>query len=385
MNKSFGPWSTAINTGATQELNTFWKRRLAMLPTLNRAPSAITRRGLLLLAILGFIAIAVPTIKWAVRRDQIENARQSPTGAPSGIQIENTGAAEAQVGHEPEISAVPGIPNEMQKATLAPYRVEPPDVLSVELVGAVRHASDAIRAGDELTIRAANLLPVDPKGDRTENEFKTINGAYQVQNDGSVDLGPLYGSTVIGGLDIKAAKTALDNHFRKEVGLADPKVAISFADVSSKNVIARDHLVRPDGTISLGIYGSVSVTGMTLDEVKAAVETHLSKHIQQPEVQVDVVAYNSKVIYVITDGENNLEQVVRVPYSGNETVLDAMSHVSEVAARNNIWVARPVRNGNENVQKLRVDWRAITEDAITATNYQLLPGDRIYVKRGGSR
>lgn len=356
-----------------------------MLPTLNRAPSAITRRGLLLLAILGFIAIAVPTIKWAVRRDQIENARQSPTGAPSGIQIENTGAAEAQVGHEPEISAVPGIPNEMQKATLAPYRVEPPDVLSVELVGAVRHASDAIRAGDELTIRAANLLPVDPKGDRTENEFKTINGAYQVQNDGSVDLGPLYGSTVIGGLDIKAAKTALDNHFRKEVGLADPKVAISFADVSSKNVIARDHLVRPDGTISLGIYGSVSVTGMTLDEVKAAVETHLSKHIQQPEVQVDVVAYNSKVIYVITDGENNLEQVVRVPYSGNETVLDAMSHVSEVAARNNIWVARPVRNGNENVQKLRVDWRAITEDAITATNYQLLPGDRIYVKRGGSR
>jgi protein involved in polysaccharide export with SLBB domain len=124
---------------------------------------------------------------------------------------------------------------------------------------------------------------------------------------------------------------------------------------------------------------------MTLDEVKAAVETHLSKHIQQPEVQVDVVAYNSKVIYVITDGENNLEQVVRVPYSGNETVLDAMSHVSEVAARNNIWVARPVRNGNENVQKLRVDWRAITEDAITATNYQLLPGDRIYVKRGGSR
>ena len=27
-----------------------------------------------------------------------------------------------------------------------------------------------------------------------------------------------------------------------------------------------------------------------------------------------------------------------------------------------------------------VDWRGITQDAVTTTNYQLLPGDRIYVK-----
>ena len=27
-----------------------------------------------------------------------------------------------------------------------------------------------------------------------------------------------------------------------------------------------------------------------------------------------------------------------------------------------------------------IDWRGITQDAVTSTNYQLLPGDRIYVK-----
>jgi hypothetical protein len=27
-----------------------------------------------------------------------------------------------------------------------------------------------------------------------------------------------------------------------------------------------------------------------------------------------------------------------------------------------------------------IDWRAITQDAVTTTNYQLLPGDRIFVK-----
>jgi polysaccharide export outer membrane protein len=29
-----------------------------------------------------------------------------------------------------------------------------------------------------------------------------------------------------------------------------------------------------------------------------------------------------------------------------------------------------------------VDWRAITEGGSTATNYQLLPGDRVYVAGG---
>lgn len=29
---------------------------------------------------------------------------------------------------------------------------------------------------------------------------------------------------------------------------------------------------------------------------------------------------------------------------------------------------------------MMVDWRGITQDGITTTNYQLFPGDRIYVK-----
>ena len=95
------------------------------------------------------------------------------------------------------------------------------------------------------------------------------------------------------------------------------------------------------------------------------------------------LAYNSKVIYIISDGAGSGESLVRVPFTGNETVLDVMSQVdglSEVAAKNNIWVARPGPHGSEVAQKMYVDWRGITQDAVTTTNYQLLPGDRIYVK-----
>ncbi|HMP18485.1 MAG TPA: polysaccharide biosynthesis/export family protein, partial [Gemmatales bacterium] len=91
--------------------------------------------------------------------------------------------------------------------------------------------------------------------------------------------------------------------------------------------IKGEHMVGPDGTIRLGIYGSVFVAGMTLDEARSAIESHLSAYLQKPEVSVDVFAYNSKVYYVITDGGGFGEQVIPLPATGNETVLDAMSKV----------------------------------------------------------
>jgi hypothetical protein len=64
MKSSFGPWSTAIGTGAPQQLNTFWKRRLAMLPALNQTASRTTRRMVLVVGFLAAIALALPTLKW---------------------------------------------------------------------------------------------------------------------------------------------------------------------------------------------------------------------------------------------------------------------------------------------------------------------------------
>src|SRR5262249_42780711 len=280
-------------------------------------------------------------------------------------------------------AACTDIPTEMQKVSIPVYRVEAPDILSIEAVNNIRPASDLLRAGDELVIRVRNTLPIDPMGDPVQNDFKTINGVYRVQTDGTVDLGPEYGSVVVEGITLKEAKLAIDKHLRDEAGLNDPKVAVSLPNVNGKQLISGEHLIRPDGTVSLGVYGSVYVNGMTLEEVKAAVEEHLTNYIHQPEMQVDVLAYNSKVIYVITDGGGNGAAISKIPFTGNETVLDAIAQIDglpDVAAYNNMWVARPGPHGSDVTQKMYVDWRAVTQDAVTTTNYQLLPGDRIFVK-----
>jgi polysaccharide biosynthesis/export protein len=150
------------------------------------------------------------------------------------------------------------------------------------------------------------------------------------------------------------------------------------------------HLVRPDGTINLGIYGaSIYVAGLTLDQVRAAVANAIQSRldpekvkVKLEDVNVDVLAYNSKVYYVITDGGGYGEQVYRIPSTGNETVLDAIAHINglpPVASKKHIWVARRSANGGKN-NVLPVDWCGITQRGDISTNYQLFPGDRLYVQ-----
>jgi polysaccharide export outer membrane protein len=156
------------------------------------------------------------------------------------------------------------------------------------------------------------------------------------------------------------------------------------------------HLVRPDGTVGLGGYGQVYVAGMTIDQARQAIAQVIHARLNRNVItlrqvieglSVDVLAYNSKVFYVITDGGGYGEQVTRLPITGNETVLDAISlnpvrtgiyGLPPVSSKHHIWVARPGHDGHDQI--LPVDWVGISQRGQTATNYQLLPGDRLYVR-----
>src|SRR5258707_15719149 len=104
------------------------------------------------------------------------------------------------------------------------------------------------------------------------NDCKQVNGAHREQTDGTVDLGPEYGSVVVEGSTLTQARSAIDKHLRDDAGLNNPKVAVSLPNVNGKQLIQGEHLVRPDGTVALGVYGSVYINGLTLDEVKESIE-----------------------------------------------------------------------------------------------------------------
>jgi polysaccharide biosynthesis/export protein len=63
--------------------------------------------------------------------------------------------------------------------------------------------------------------------------------------------------------------------------------------------------------------------------------------------------------------------------------MDAIANIgglSEVSSKRNIWIARRTPHAGQPWQILPVDWVGTSQHGITYTNYQIMPGDRVYVK-----
>jgi polysaccharide export outer membrane protein len=271
--------------------------------------------------------------------------------------------------HDPP-TAPSDLPTELAKVSLPEYKIAPPDVLVINALRVVPRPPYRIQTLDLLTIQVGPALPEQP-----------ISGIYTVEPDGNVNLGFSYGTVPVADFTVDEAKKSIEKHL-KTILKAGYQVSVSLAQSRGLLQIRGEHLVMQDGTVGLGSYGSVPVAGLTVHEAKVAIETHLSLFLQRPEVSVAVSGFNSKVYYVITDGGGYGEQLVRLPITGNETVLDAVSQVNGLSAVSSkrIWVARPAPANAKYDQVLPVDWAAITQGGATATNYQILPGDRVYIQ-----
>ncbi len=180
-------------------------------------------------------------------------------------------------------------------------------------------------------------------------------------------------------------------------------ILVEVLDALEGRPISGERLVRPDGKITLGFYGEVYVAGLTIPEVKEKIVLHLRKYLtdellglwdvdpktgkpisidprDSDRVFVDVTAYNSKNYYVLGD----VGAPGKLPITGNETVLDAIQYAGGLmptAAPQNIRLVRPAPAGACCEQTLPVNLAAITSGGDPATNYQLMPGDRLVVYR----
>ena len=270
----------------------------------------------------------------------------------------------------PVVEAAPRLPlpTESQKTTLPAYVIEPPDVLLIDGIRLIPKPPYRVAPLDALLISVPGATPGQP-----------IAGPYTVSPEGTVNLGFGYGSFRVGGMMLDQAAAAIKAGLR----LSHPQVSVALAQYHAIQQVRGEHLVGQDGTVNLGSFGCVNVTGLTLSQAKCAIERHLSRWLQDPLISVGVGGYNSKVYYVITDGGGFGQQVFRLPITGNETVLDAISMIGglpPVSSKRNIWLARPTPAGHGCYEILPVNWEAITEAGSTETNWQLFPGDRVYVK-----
>ena len=247
------------------------------------------------------------------------------------------------------------------------YFLEPPDIINVEAIHLAPRAPYQLRVFDVVMIDVIGTPLEDP-----------ISGFFAIEPGGHVQLGGGYGSVKIAGLSVEDAQVEIAQYL--EGRLIMPTVSVRLQRMGDMQQINGNHTIGPDGFITLGSYGRVYVSGLTIDECRDAIEFHLSKHLDHPQVAVDMYSYNSKGYYVIFQSSAMGERVLKFPYTGNENVLDAISNTDGLMANSSkrIWVARPVGNSNKPVI-MPVDWVDVTAYGKPDTNYQLLPGDRVFV------
>ena len=259
-------------------------------------------------------------------------------------------------------------PHELAMRPLPDYRIEPPDVIQLELPKLIPPSPYHGAVFDVLQIQA-DAPPDQP-----------IDQNYMIEADGTVDLGRHYGKLHVAGMTTAEMQAALDKHLKQY--LTDPHAHVQVSKMSGEQPVSGQYLVGPDGTINLRKYGRVNVMGLTIAEAKAAIDKQLQKFLVSPQVQLDVVAYNSKTYFLITQGAGLGDSVRRLPITGNETVLDAIAQInglSQVSDGKKIRIVRPSASDPKQATVLPVDWEAITRRGETATNYQIFPRDRVYI------
>ena len=154
-----------------------------------------------------------------------------------------------------------------------------------------------------------------------------------------MNLGPTYGAAKVTGLTVEQAQEEIRRIMAMQV--REPTVSVSLMEMAGKQQIAGQHLVALDGTVTLGTYGSVPIVGQTLAQAKETIERHLTRFLDDPEISIDVFAFNSKVYYVITEGREWVMPLRNSPITGNDTVLDAMANIAGTTSVSSkkIWIA----------------------------------------------
>ncbi len=156
------------------------------------------------------------------------------------------------------------------------------------------------------------------------------------------------------------------------------------ADLDAPLRLPPDQTVFADGTIDLGVYGRPVVAGKILAQIEAEVKEIVNAREKAKEpiaVTVRLIGRNSKVYYVL--GEVNAPGAF--PITGRETVLDGIisaGGITRRASEQNIVLSRPTPPDGCRVV-FPVCYTNIVQLGDTTTNYQLQPGDRIYVPGKG--
>ncbi len=141
---------------------------------------------------------------------------------------------------------------------------------------------------------------------------------------------------------------------------------------SYRSAEASGTLVADDGTIFFPFAGTVKVGGKTTRQVRDILSQRLSKVIENVQLDVRVISFRSKRVYVVGEVKQPGLQAIN---DIQMTMLEAINRaggITEEADHGNVLLTRAG-------ETWRVDLQALYEDGEVSQNVSLLPGDIVNV------
>ncbi len=243
-----------------------------------------------------------------------------------------------------DISEAPGqallMPNELSKQPLDTYLVEIGDSIFIEPV-----SFDA-------TIRLPGDQTVRPDGTVSIGEFGDYQAAQKTISQIELEI-----------------QSLIDTHIRNDL-------ESEYLEERQREQQADSELDIPRPEFEDSSDSDEDVSSEE-SERRMQLERRISERIKQNEISVRLVNWDSKRIYVL--GEVNSPGFF--PFTGNQTVLDAIIEAGGLSANANhhqVIVSRPTKCGSCRIV-MKVCYDQIVQLGDTSTNYQIQPGDRVFV------
>ncbi|WP_028615101.1 polysaccharide biosynthesis/export family protein [Halopseudomonas pelagia] len=141
---------------------------------------------------------------------------------------------------------------------------------------------------------------------------------------------------------------------------------------------ANARIVRDDGTLFYPFIGNVHVEGLTLEELREIIAQRLARFIEQPQVDVNVIGYNSQKIIV----SGAFENPGFIPVDAQRlTLLQAVGLAGIDPLRADLSNLILTRNGTA----YNLDYDRLTSNTSNIGEVYLRPGDKLHLGLNDSR
>lgn len=140
---------------------------------------------------------------------------------------------------------------------------------------------------------------------------------------------------------------------------------------NQQQAVTNGRLVQPDGTFYFPYAGKMNVTGMTIEDLRSTLTTRLAKYLQNPQLDVNVVGFGSRVALQGAFEDTTPQEMTTVPLTLSQAVGRARIDVEQADLAGFV-LTRDGRN-------YPLDLDALNRDGKVAQDIYLKPGDRLFL------